>query len=86
MLHRFWKNCSIHDSDLLYREKGKKAAATRRVALFLSRQENLEFTFFEVGTKLATLIDIRLDLLVGIFFSTDIFLFLNNLSVQVVCL
>lgn len=58
---------------LLYREKGKKAAATRCVVLVPTRELGVQC--FEVGTKLATLTDIRLALLVGMFFSIDVFLF-----------
>ena len=58
---------------LLYREKGKKAAATRCVVLVPTRELGVQC--FEVGTKLATLTDIRLALLVGMFFSADIFHF-----------
>jgi ATP-dependent RNA helicase DDX27 len=61
---------------LLYREKGKKAAATRCVVLVPTRELGVQC--FEVGTKLATLTDIRLALLVGMFFSTDIFHFLKR--------
>ena len=57
---------------LLYREKGKKAAATRCVILVPTRELGVQC--FEVGVKLATLTDIRLALLVGMFFSTDVFL------------
>ena len=57
---------------LLYREKGKKAAATRCVILVPTRELGVQC--FEVGIKLATLTDIRLALLVGMFFSTDVFL------------
>ena len=53
---------------LLYREKGKKAAATRCVILVPTRELGVQC--FEVGIKLATLTDIRLALLVGMFFST----------------
>ena len=56
---------------LLYREKGKKAAATRCVVLVPTRELGVQC--FEVGTKLATLTDIRLALLVGMFFSTGFF-------------
>ena len=52
---------------LLYREKGKKAAATRCVVLVPTRELGVQC--FEVGIKLATLTDIRLALLVGMFFS-----------------
>ena len=50
---------------LLYREKGKKAAATRCVILVPTRELGVQC--FEVGVKLATLTDIRLALLVGTF-------------------
>ena len=58
---------------LLYREKGKKAAATRCVILVPTRELGVQC--FEVGIKLATLTDIRLALLVGMFFSTDVLSF-----------
>ena len=58
---------------LLYREKGKKAAATRCVILVPTRELGVQC--FEVGIKLATLTDIRLALLVGMFYSADVFLF-----------
>ena len=61
---------------LLYREKGKKAAATRCVVLVPTRELGVQC--FEVGTKLATLTDIRLALLVGMFFSANIFCFLKK--------
>ena len=64
---------------LLYREKGKKAAATRCVVLVPTRELGVQC--FEVGTKLATLTDIRLALLVGMFLSTNIFRFFKKLSV-----
>ena len=48
---------------LLYREKGKKAAATRCVVLVPTRELGVQC--FDVGTKLATHTDIRLALLVG---------------------
>lgn len=60
---------------LLYREKGKKAAATRCVILVPTRELGVQC--FEVGIKLATLTDIRLALLVGMLFSTDVFLFFS---------
>ncbi|KAG5635096.1 nucleolar DEAD-box protein required for synthesis of 60S ribosomal subunit [Sphagnurus paluster] len=48
---------------LLYREKGKNAAATRCVILVPTRE--LAVQCFDVGTKLATHTDIRLCLIVG---------------------
>lgn len=51
---------------LLYREKGKKAAATRCLVLVPTRE--LAIQCFEVGTKLATHTDIRFSLVVGTFF------------------
>ncbi|KAF4617460.1 hypothetical protein D9613_006091 [Agrocybe pediades] len=48
---------------LLYREKGKKAAATRCVVLVPTRELGVQC--FDVGTKLATHTDIQLALLVG---------------------
>lgn len=48
---------------LLYREKGKKAAATRCVVLVPTRELGVQC--FDVGTKLATHTDVRLALLVG---------------------
>ncbi|CAA7261381.1 unnamed protein product [Cyclocybe aegerita] len=48
---------------LLYREKGKKAAATRCVILVPTRELGVQC--YDVGTKLATHTDIRLSLLVG---------------------
>ena len=60
---------------LLYREKGKKAAATRCVVLVPTRELGVQC--FEVGTKLATLTDIRLALIVGMVFSIDCFHFYN---------
>ena len=48
---------------LLYREKGKKAAATRCVVLVPTRELGVQC--FDVGNKLATHTDIRLALLVG---------------------
>ncbi|KAG6851047.1 hypothetical protein H0H93_002939 [Arthromyces matolae] len=48
---------------LLYREKGKNAAATRCVILVPTRE--LAVQVFDVGTKLAALTDIRMSLIVG---------------------
>ena len=48
---------------LLYRQKGKKAAATRCVVLVPTRELGVQC--FDVGNKLATHTDIRLALLVG---------------------
>jgi len=48
---------------LLYRDKGKKAAATRCVVLVPTRELGVQC--FDVGTKLATHTDIQLALLVG---------------------
>jgi ATP-dependent RNA helicase DDX27 len=48
---------------LLYREKSKKAAATRCVVLVPTRELGIQC--FEVGTKLAAHTDVRLALLVG---------------------
>jgi ATP-dependent RNA helicase DDX27 len=48
---------------LLYREKGKKAAATRCLVLVPTRE--LAVQCFEVGTKLAAYTDIRYCLIVG---------------------
>jgi ATP-dependent RNA helicase DDX27 len=48
---------------LLYREKGKKAAATRCLVLVPTRE--LAIQCFEVGIKLATQTDIRFSLIVG---------------------
>lgn len=48
---------------LLYREKGKKAAATRCVVLVPTRELGVQC--FDVGQKLATHTDITLALLVG---------------------
>ncbi|KDR82696.1 hypothetical protein GALMADRAFT_238187 [Galerina marginata CBS 339.88] len=48
---------------LLYREKGKKAAATRCVVLVPTRELGVQC--FDVGKKLATHTDIQLALLVG---------------------
>ena len=48
---------------LLYRDKGKKAAATRCLVLVPTRE--LAAQCFEVGTKLATHTDIRFCLIVG---------------------
>lgn len=48
---------------LLYRDKGKKAAATRCLVLVPTRE--LAAQCFEVGTKLAAHTDIRLCLIVG---------------------
>ncbi|KAJ3509447.1 hypothetical protein NLJ89_g5219 [Agrocybe chaxingu] len=48
---------------LLYREKGKKAAATRCVILVPTRELGVQC--YDVGLKLATHTDIRLSLLVG---------------------
>jgi len=48
---------------LLYREKGKKAAATRCVVLVPTRELGIQC--FDVGTKLASHTDIQLALLVG---------------------
>ncbi|PPR05356.1 hypothetical protein CVT24_007970 [Panaeolus cyanescens] len=48
---------------LLYREKGKKAAATRCVVLVPTRELGVQC--FDVGQKLATHTDVRLALLVG---------------------
>ncbi|KAG6842195.1 nucleolar DEAD-box protein required for synthesis of 60S ribosomal subunit [Blastosporella zonata] len=48
---------------LLYREKGKNAAATRCVVLVPTRE--LAVQCFDVGTKLATHTDVRLCLVVG---------------------
>ncbi|KAF5370217.1 hypothetical protein D9615_010060 [Tricholomella constricta] len=48
---------------LLYRDKGKNAAATRCVVLVPTRE--LAVQCFDVGTKLATHTDIRLCLIVG---------------------
>ena len=59
---------------LLYREKGKKAAATRCVVLVPTRELGVQC--FEVGTKLATLTDIRFSLLVGMFFAIYVFCFI----------
>jgi len=50
---------------LLYRDKGKKAAATRCVVLVPTRELGVQC--FDVGTKLATHTDIQLALLVGEF-------------------
>ena len=57
---------------LLYREKGKKAATTRCVILVPTRELGVQC--FEVGIKLATHTDIRLALLVGMLFSTNVVL------------
>ncbi|KAF9527593.1 ATP-dependent RNA helicase drs1 [Crepidotus variabilis] len=48
---------------LLYREKGKKAAATRCVVLVPTRELGVQC--FDVGTKIATHTDVQLALLVG---------------------
>lgn len=48
---------------LLYRDKGKNAAATRCVVLVPTRE--LAVQCFDVGTKLAVHTDIRLCLIVG---------------------
>ena len=48
---------------LIYREKGKKAAATRCLILVPTRE--LAVQCFEVGTKLATHTDIQFCLVVG---------------------
>ena len=50
---------------LLYRDKGKKSAATRCVVLVPTRELGIQC--FDVGTKLATHTDIQLALLVGEF-------------------
>ena len=65
---------------LLYREKGKKAAATRCVILVPTRELGVQC--FEVGIKLATLTDIRLALLVGTFLSSDFFFFDKKLTLS----
>jgi ATP-dependent RNA helicase DDX27 len=52
---------------LLYRDKGKKATATRCLVLVPTRE--LAVQCFEVGTRLATHTDIRLCLIVGMWFS-----------------
>ena len=68
---------------LLYREKGKKAAATRCVILVPTRELGVQC--FEVGIKLATLTDIRLALLVGMFFfhqRLSFFFFHKNLTLS----
>ena len=51
---------------LLYRDKGKRAAATRCLVLVPTRE--LAVQCYEVGTKLATYTDIRFCLIVGMSF------------------
>jgi ATP-dependent RNA helicase DDX27 len=56
---------------LLYRDRGKKAVATRCLVLVPTRE--LAAQCFEVGTKLAAHTDIRFCLIVGMCFFSDIF-------------
>lgn len=56
---------------LLYRDRGKKAAATRCLVLVPTRE--LAVQCFEVGTKLATHTDIRFCLIVGGCFFLNMF-------------
>jgi len=58
---------------LLYRDKGKKSAATHCIVLVLTRELGVQC--FDVGTKLATHTSIQLALLVGEF---SMFLFLPS--------
>jgi ATP-dependent RNA helicase DDX27 len=56
---------------LLYRDKAKKAAATRCLVLVPTRE--LAAQCFEVGTKLATHTDIHFCLIVGMSLSVNLF-------------
>jgi ATP-dependent RNA helicase DDX27 len=64
---------------LLYRDRGKKAAATRCLVLVPTRE--LAVQCFEVGTKLATHTDIRFCLIVGRRYSITVFLRLLKISI-----
>jgi ATP-dependent RNA helicase DDX27 len=57
---------------LLYRDKGKKAAATRCLVLLPTRE--LAVQCYEVGKKLASHTDVQLCLLVGQWYQTSIYL------------
>jgi ATP-dependent RNA helicase DDX27 len=62
---------------LLYREKGKKAAATRCLVLVPTRE--LAVQCFEVGTKLASQTDIRISLIVGTYRYTPVWRWFSEL-------